>query len=295
MRAILPKLLPVDFKSKVVPAMPEHEYHATHDFVSSSGLKAMRKSPLHFIDYLEMNQSGYSKKDTDAMKFGRLCHAAVLEPKRMKENSVVQPDFGDFRSEANRDNRDAWLATRGANEIVLTQDELSGVTRVANAVLGHKEIASLLQHQDTVFEHSFFYRHPETGIGVRARVDVFNPTLGLIIDLKTASNVDPGNFSRAIATYSYHLQAAAYIQAVSDCTGVRLNDYRFIAVESSSPNSVVLYKLDEAALDYGTAEHDMALKFLAACLQSGQWPGYQSFAGETISLPQYIFNKALEF
>lgn len=253
----------------------------------------MRKSPQHFLSYLEYQQSGSMREDTKAMRFGRLCHAAVLEPARMKANLVIQPDFGDMRSKGNREARDAWKLTLPGSAIVVDQDELASVTRVANAVLGNNEIRALLEHPKTVFESTALFTH-STGILSRARFDIFNPELGVIADLKTTTDASPDSFSRTIFSYKYFLQAAMYLYAAEKITNIKNLKYNFIAVESSRPNSVVMYELDNGAIDYGMAELSTAYDLLLKCLETDSWPSTQEMlSNKTIGLPSWVLNSSI--
>lgn len=286
MSVILPaiKSLPANLSTN----LSEHQYHALWDYVSSSGLKEMRKSPQHFLSYLEYQQSGSTREDTKAMRFGRLCHAAVLEPVRMKANLVIQPDFGDMRSKGNREARDAWKATLPVTAMVVEEEELASITRVANAVLANDEIRALLEHPKTVFESTALFTH-STGILSRARFDIFNPELGVIADLKTTTDACEASFSHSIFKYKYHFQSAHYLKAAGEC-GYKNLKFKFIAVESSRPNSVVMYELNEGSVDYGMAEVEASFQMLARCLETDSWPSLQSFSTGTIGLPSYVFN-----
>ena len=67
-------------------------------------------------------------------------------------------------------------------------------------------------------------------------------TNGAIWDLKTCQDASPDAFSKIVANYKYHLQAAVY----SLLTG--RDDFQWLAVEKAPPYNSAVYKLAPASL-----------------------------------------------
>ncbi len=70
-----PKVLPVDFKPHWRDDLSNEAYHAMSDFVSSTGVRSALGSMAKCKTYF----SGGAKEPTEAMIFGTLAHACVLE------------------------------------------------------------------------------------------------------------------------------------------------------------------------------------------------------------------------
>jgi hypothetical protein len=126
--------------------------------------------------------------------------------------------------------------------------------------------------------------------GWKARLDGVCP-VG-VVDLKTCRTAAPEDFSRAVYTLGYHIQAAFYLEAAA-VAGLPADDFYIIAAESSAPYEAALYKVDHAAIEIGRREL-ARLKAIHARFQESQtWPGY-SPEPQAISLPPWIMRKEIE-
>ena len=94
-------------------------------------------------------------------------------------------------------------------------------------------------------------------------------------------------FSRAIANWDYHLQAAWYSDGYTLTTGNPVLGFVFGAVESAWPHAAAAYMLDDAGLDKARAENRRLLDLYAECKRTGVWPGYQASI-QAISLPAWV-------
>jgi exodeoxyribonuclease VIII len=137
-------------------------------------------------------------------------------------------------------------------------------------------------------EASIFTTDPVTGVRVRVRPDWLTDD-GYIVDLKSSRDSSPGEFSRSIQNYRYHVQDALYSDAYEWATGKPCAGFVFIVVESDLPHNVQVYKLDDISRHIGRTQYRANLNTYADCLSSGQWPGYSAPTAEPelISLPDW--------
>lgn len=76
----------------------------------------------------------------------------------------------------------------------------------------------------------------DTGVLCKAKADYLNVEKGLIVDLKTTSNLaNELCFRRTTAQFQYHLSAAFYQDGFQQATGKRL-DFFIVAIESFRPH-----------------------------------------------------------
>ncbi|MCC7277478.1 MAG: PD-(D/E)XK nuclease-like domain-containing protein, partial [Chromatiaceae bacterium] len=66
-----------------------------------------------------------------------------------------------------------------------------------------------------------------------------------------------------------------------------------LAVEKAPPFAVGVYRLPDAALELGRRRWAEACRTYAACVESGQWPGYGDAIRELI-LPGWALNEFYE-
>lgn len=259
--------------------MPAAEYHSRHE-ISSHDLGRILEAPAKYI-----HAKNNPMTPTPAMRLGTLTHLAVLEPDLFEASVVVMPDDAPARPSsrqrhAKKPSPETVASCLWWDEFerdtlgkdIITADELLTLDAMRLAVNRHRSASSLLA-KITLTEASCFWEDPQTGVLCRMRTDAVATDMKLIIDLKTGIDVSPDGFSRAVANFGYHRQAAVYIDGMRAVTG---DDYRmaFIAVEKDAPHLVAVYVLSDAAVEQGRQEIRAGLETAARCIADDEWPGY---------------------
>lgn len=250
--------------------------YAALEGVNWSSLKNMEDSPLHYKHRLD------SKEDTDTTGrgMGRLLHTLVLEPHNFGEGYAIYP--GPVRRGKEWDAFEA----ENAGKTILKESELVEVRAQAAAVRAHPEVAPLLVGAET--EKTIVWNEPRHGIRCKSRLDLWNPKLATLVDLKGCQTTDPRRFGQMAARMGYFAQLAHYYQAVALGLRRAVYDVLIVAVETSAPYDVAVFKLEDQDLEVGRIYVDDYLDKLKACLDSGVWPG-RCPTRQRIQLPSYIF------
>jgi exodeoxyribonuclease VIII len=256
----------------VVQGMPNAAYHA-HDSISKSSLDSILRSPAHF-KYRRFVEP------TRAMEIGTAIHTALLEPDRFITEYVLLENVKDRRAAEYKQ-----AVEKHGTEKVLTSPEVLTVAGMQQSVTSHP-VASLWLQKKGYRELSIFAQDPVTGINVRIRPDALT-TDGHILDLKKTQDARPSGFSRTVATYRYHVQAAFYSDVYQWATGQKAQSFRFIVVEESLPHACMVYRLDDFSLEEGRRVYRQALNLYAECLESDKWDAYPCSDDEIISLPDW--------
>ncbi len=216
---------------------------------------------------------------TEAMAFGKLVHAVVLEPDTVNDRFKVRPDDTRGNSKSAREAMANWLhdlKSTGCYAVDPDKD-LSKARAMHRSLLANPDTSKLLslprKNEVSVFAEVR-----------KARPDAITSNWD-IIDLKTCQDASPEGFAKDCANYRYHVQAAYYIDTLRmatdrDCTG----GFHFLAVEKTAPYLCAVYTLDEAAIDKGRVTYQAELAGVLDLLEWGNYPGYRS--GE-ISLPKW--------
>jgi hypothetical protein len=239
--------------------------------VNISNLKAMGKSPAHYLAKVEEPLSD----PTDAQVFGTLLHLAVLEPDRLAGAYVTRPEGLKFTTKEGK----AWKDSQTLP--ILDVEKSAALMRTAMAVSNHPTAGQILSGGRK--EVSVFKTHGQTGLLLKGRIDCLTEDENgfvTVVDVKTTEDASIAGFSRAIASWQYHAQAAFYMDLVA------ADYFVFLAVEKSAPYAVGIYALDEASIGRGRDAYGNWLEMLARCQETGEWPGY-SMEVETISLPAW--------
>lgn len=250
------------------------EYHSGHG-VSKSGLwQLYKKTPFHF-KYGE-------RKTSNAFDLGDAAHCAILEPEDFESRFYRGPDdrrgnkwkeAGDFC-----EHHKMTLLTSGDYDIALALRETAMLCGPLQTMLEGKP----------VIEHSAYHVDEETGVTVRCRPDIYNPTHKLIGDVKTAADGSAWGFQKAIGDFGYHVQEPIYTEIWDKAGGGEVEGFFFIVIEKSNPPMISAYELDAPAVAEGYEIYRKTLKLYAECERNDDWPGYPSDV-QKISLRKFDY------
>jgi hypothetical protein len=246
----------------------DDEYHGNTEYVSSTQLKSILKSPQHFLATVQG-----AGKDTHALEFGRLTHMAVLEPWRFED--LVLPFDGEFNRRFRECKR---FIAEHPNQIVIGQDRHDAIQSMRNAVRAHRFRGRPLGDwfDEAEAEKAFYFVERVTGVKCRIKVDAAHPKF--IFDLKSTPDVLPRPFNSSVQSYSYDLSAFMYQTGIQYFTGEE-RPFIFVAVEKEAPYSVMVYTAGDSLLDNGAQKFEDALNRLKHARKHDSWPGY---AGEYV-------------
>ena len=254
--------------------VPFEEYIKSEG-VNWSTLKYMRDSPLHYRHF-----SATAGTDTTGRKKGRALHTLVFEPQKFADEYAV------FDGPVRKGK--AWDAFEAENaaKTILKANELEEVQAQANAVRSHPAVIPYLT--GGIFEASWRWRDAKTGLICKGRTDLWHPTTNTLIDLKGTTTIHPHYFGRIAARQGYHSQLAHYSNGIK--VSRRLKSIRtcILAVEVKAPFDLTLFELSSDDLYAGEEEVGQLLAKVAACTESGTWPG-RSPEPQPLRLPPYIW------
>ena len=253
------KLVEPVFPGKLV--LTSDEYHA-HPAIGSTSLKHVLRSPAHYKSNKEN-----PPEPTPAMALGTAIHEALLEPNVFMANSIVMPRF---EGKGMRDRKDQWMLEHHGKRIV-TADQMATIMGALKAISAHKTARSLLS--SGAAEESYFWRDPDTGLDCKCRPD-FVRDGHILVDVKTTNDASFDCFSKTIANFQYHLQAAFYLAGVGHVIGQKFDQFVIVAVEKEAPHGVAVYQLDDGTIDAGRFLYQKALEKLARARDTGAYPAY---------------------
>ena len=283
----------------ILPAIVEEDYvnhwkgedftnemhHADLSSTSSSSLKEITVSPYTYLSGLKDKQNGLKREETKPMRFGTLCHMAILEPEKFRKRFVMSPKF-DLRTTKGKEGKAIFDLELPAGAIVMNEDEYDNLMGVIEAVLNHKEARHIFT--EGVTERSGYFRDPITGILQRIRPDFMSTSsdLNMFIDFKTARDSSYRGFQSQIWALRYDLQLAMYREGIKQITGSYPQITGWIAVENTRPNEIAIYPFDKDHLDTAMLWYRYCLDKLAECIKSKNFHQRQ-VSNESMVLPDY--------
>lgn len=258
-------------------AIPMADYHGLEicpgPSISSSGLREILRCPLKYWHYSTLNPNRPPREHKQVFSLGTAAHALISDgidglnkivhrlPPGFNASATVK--FADAIAE-----RDEAVA---AGKLVLKDDEYNDVLGMASALLAHP-ISRVFSRG--LIEQTLIWRDRETGVYLRARPDYLPWDRQAIPDYKTTVSAHPAEFSRSVAVYSYHQQAALYLDGIEAVFGDRPRSFYFIAQEKTPPYIVQPMELSSDAIALGREENRRAIRTFARCLETNTWPGY---------------------
>lgn len=264
-----------------LPFLSDEDYHQRMGGVSSSGLKALLRSPAHYQAYKRQ-----PNKDTDARRFGRAAHARLLEPLNFSKKFAVWDGGRRQGSDFERFKR------KHKGKSFLTLAEMDAVDGCVQSLLDNPDFPleaflTGVRNEDgvslmkpAVTEFSIFWTDERTGVLCKVRLDAARlegEQERLAFDLKTTDDAREESFSRQIAQLHYDLQAAFYVEGIRRFTG-RTCPFMFGAVETEDPHGSMFHALGPTSpfMQNGQEKVQYALDLMAKCNRSGDFPAYAS-------------------
>ena len=249
--------------------------------ISSSELKKIMKSPLHYKHWKENPQ-----EDTPALLFGRAAHKYVLETYDFFTEFAVAPNC-DRRTKEGKETWAKFLAESDGKDVI-TEEQFKQIEDMRTAMLATPFVSKLINGEHEV---SYFWTDEDTGLKCKCRPDSINHKLKIICDYKTCDNAETQQFMRQAINLGYDLQSSYYIDGVKANTG---EDYIFvfIAQEKKPPYAVNILQADDVFIRSGRDVYKSMLQTYKDCSESGNWYGYLGFESQINSLgvPKWMEN-----
>lgn len=207
--------------------IPDHVYHQTPG-IGSTAARELMKSPAHYKAYVEKEKvtSCSLQKTFDQ---GDAAHRAVLQPYLFDGDFAVLPEGINMTMKAGK-----AFAEENTGKTVLSFKVGQEVTALAVSVLKNKAAHFMLRGD--AHEVSVWYHEPETGLILKARLDVDHEDFNTSVDFKTTRDASPAKFAKSVK-YDYSVQSALYKLVTGRA------DFLFVGAEKVPPYAVSLARV----------------------------------------------------
>jgi len=271
-------------KVKIIVNDDDNEtYHGKKEYISASGLKKIKISPLHFKEQ--------QTKETEALLFGSAYHTYILEPDLFEKEYFIfdplkrpEPDKT-FASNANKE----WK-----NNIylqyphVIDADDFKTIKAMKDRLFRHTYTKHLLTKGIAESSHYYEIDTKYAGkVNVKIRPDYLKPKKRIIIDLKTTNDASLDGFTKNAAKYDYHIQASLYADLMEQEEGDKMPwSFIFVAQEKTKPYAFNLFEASSQFISQGRYEYEMLLILYKQCIDNDKWPGYQVYIENRFGINQ---------
>lgn len=240
-------------------------------FVKSNSFKKLEKLFNNKIqgDYYECNYLNFSKlkelfnssleaklstfksrvTDTSSMALGRAFHTYILEPDVFKKEYFIYPKLN-LRTKEGKETK-LRIESENKDRILISKDDFNKMFHMKHSLNKNAFFQTLLNHKDTLKE--FAICGVINGVKVKCKIDLINPTLGFIGDLKTTMKADFKSINSTIYNSKYHLQLYFYKLIAEQFFKTKFNNLYIFAIDNK-PNNYGLYGFLNVKLDIGDFE-----------------------------------------
>ena len=275
------------------------EYHQRKEWSNSQIGDYIKRGPLYFYGAHVANPPLYPQEDKAVYAFGTATHQLFNSPGSISEVAIEIP-VDTFRTKAGNPPVNPLLTSDckkwkkdHPDKIHLTPAEMRAARIMVRRVYEH-DIGSKLFASAMHFEHTLIWTDDETGLDLRARLDLISGWRGAVIpsDFKTTRALSPREFARDARKFGYHRQAAWYSEPL------RLQNYEvpgfyFITSDKSPAHECRVYDLEQSDIEAGYEEIRRARGEIVERLgrddadQESAWTGKLDRQAMTISLPTW--------
>ena len=272
-------------KLGLTAGVPEQLYHRGivhgEPSLSHSGMKTLLgKSPAHFRHEIDHPEDREQKPEFD---LGSAAHAYHLGTQKATLAEIRKKATEHDHSPYGRGPLvDAFLTNDAKKKRDLAYSEgltpvksgqLAQVAAMQAALSRNKEATRLLAQGQGTPEVSGVARDPESGVLLRARFDYLrHDRIG--VDYKTVAKLaSPRSWGRTSFDFSYYLQHAVYEYVAALCDEP-LAGFEFVVQEKTPPYAVSVMHFGPLSVELGRLRMRQAIDLYAACVASGEWPGY---------------------
>lgn len=270
--------------------------------LSYSSLKAFRKSPRHFIEYLTQ-----PRVEKEEFVIGNACECLILEPEKFDTQFELYTKF----EKRSNDAKALWaqmVENAKANKKQLINDEQFKQARImADSVLNDERFDMYLSNiainkeGQKEIQKQIRWTDKKTGLPVIAKLDFvcnFDEHL-IVIDLKSTVDGDPNKFFRQAGDLDYELQVGCYLTAYHK-KYYQFPDFIFITIEKEIPFSPQIIYCPSDYCNTAKDEFEQTLTAFKYCLDNNLWhQGYEFWLFDTkpyftMEKPKYIKSKFMK-
>lgn len=282
----------------VYPGVDERTYREI-DAINVHGLFEIQNgSPSHFKYKLD-----HPEPATSAMVMGSAVHCRLLQPEIFEKLFVIAPGCSEITGKGSRCSRDGkaicqgkWYCTQhmpGEADVIdqtpLSKSEHDNCLAICDGNSRRRILTEIIESIDQPNrELTLIWIDENTGVTCKGRIDMLSKG-GAIFDLKTCESANPMKFARDALEYSYHQQAAFYLDGCA-ALGVHADIFYFMALEKTPPYEPAGLYFPDKFIDFGRRANRCLLQTYAWCKKTGIWPGFGAVPFE-IELPNYFYER----
>lgn len=166
--------------------------------LSFSSIKEFAKSPAHYVHYVNAK-----REPSDAMKFGSLVHALILEPETVNDRFCPMPDVDRRTTEGKKKWQEAEAEANGKETVSSAQwYNANSMVDMMRESKEYNDIISRLISKEKKFEYEI------SGLPFTGYIDGEGDDF--FLEVKTIDDASYSNLQRRFSDFKYHWQGGLY-------------------------------------------------------------------------------------
>ncbi len=302
----------------IFPNTPEEQYFGLNDGIQ-------RGDPNWIISRSELHQIlrcpkewrlGAQEKDTESLTLGSLVDCLLLTPDEFEKRFVTRPETYQGKASAKKDApmvEKKWSANatfckeweakmRDKGISVVTPGMMAKAKRMVENFGRHYcqdfegFLGSFLEGADTQTMVISKFKVAGREIFVRCLIDIRHRSAdfgNFLWDLKTAADLEPTKWQRAIIDHGYDIQGPFYLDLYNreEKAPEPVENFGHLIVGNQYPFLTGTRYLSGRFLDVGRLKYKRALKIYADCLGNDWFPGWSPDGLEATECPTWEYRK----
>lgn len=265
------------------------EYRA-YPAVSQSDLKACWDNPQLYYEQ-QIAKTRAKAPASDAQQWGRGMEEYIRTGGAASDCILIPRDV--LSDQGHRRGK-AWQDFAAAHEgkTLLTEKEyherFDGYESALKNVHDHECAKRILFAETATWSRRFIWQCFETELPLKGELDLVDEAGGIVCDVKTAADVDPDSFQRAVFAWGYDIQAAHYLDALRRSYGETDWVYCWVVIRNKPPYNVEVYEASTELLNVGEERRLQRLRFFNDCVTTGRWATATHGISSVLFPPRYM-------
>lgn len=263
--------------------MAEYDYHNDTSRINAGMINMAESKTLAHVKHAFFDEG--EKKETIALRFGSMFHAAILEQEEFDNRYKVVADSIKFNT---KEGKTLKAEIEASGKTVIKEKDFKDAKAMADSLL--KELK-----KNNIDINKGIWEQPVITDTRRCKPDVLIDNVDhlLCVDLKTCVDASPMGFERSAYRLGYHVIAAWYTKVLEQAFQKPVV-FVFACVEKSAPYVAQCYTASDLLIKAGEqicVEQEAAI---LNAIETDNWPAYFEGMG-VIDLPEWAAGELINF
>lgn len=253
--------------------------------LSKSSLKAFRKSPKHYIEYITTPY-----KEIPSFIIGKACEQLLMDPESFNNHFEIYQKFAKNSKDAKAKWEQMVEDANASKKTLIDQEQYQEASMMAQSAMVNESVRYWIERSRNL-QKKLSWTDKKTGLPIIGFID-FDVEIDehlTVIDIKTDYNGEPRKWWNHAADLDYEMDVGVYLTGYHKMH-YQFPDFMFMVIENSSPYNAHMIHCPGNYVDDAKTEFENTLMAFKYCMDHQLFHmGYDFWLFET--LPYFIMEK----